>query len=439
MTRSPYLSVVVTARNDDHGGDPLYRMQIFIDSLCAQCDAHALPAELVIVEWNPPADRPRLADVLCWPEDEGIRRARGAFVLATNIDVLFDDRLMHHIAAGRLQPGFLYRVDRYDVPGRVETEHPSEWIAWCRGSVMRLHIATGSIDRRTGMYYPIGSQTFVTRFVRTRIARSPAAHRRLVAFRTWLHERLAATGWAGGGVHRAQYRLLSALRNAAFATTRAFDQAARTTHALLWACWAVIYWIWCGLREPRIAPRRILRRLRRLAGRAGTGSGPLPNPVSVGVRTEPVPASVTGARGAWEIRRAWLPLHTNASGDFTLMARDDWERVQGYAELQRFSMHIDGLLLYQAHWAGIRERRLPYPIYHLEHGSGFRPDTASVKELNDRLERTSISQITFEELAGWIVAMRAARAPLPFNDANWGFGDAELAETDPVAAKVASG
>jgi len=128
---------------------------------------------------------------------------------------------------------------------------------------------------------------------------------------------------------------------------------------------------------------------------------------------------VSGALGAWRIRMAWLPLHTNASGDFTLMSRDDWHRVQGYAELQRFSMHIDGLLLYQAHYSGLRQRRLPHPIYHLEHGSGFRPDSASVRELNDRLERTSISQITYEELAGWMVEMRATRATLQFNDGTW--------------------
>jgi hypothetical protein len=378
------------------------------------------------------ADRLPLFQMIA--KNVGIRRARGIFVLATNIDVLFDDRLMQQVAARRLQPGVVYRVDRYDVPGRVESEQPGEWIAWCRRSVMRLHIATGSIDRRTGIYYPIGSQTFVTRFVRTRIARSPEAHRRLLAWRTWLYERMASAGRAAGGLHRAQYGLLSALRTAALATARTFDRAARTTHALLWACWAVVYWIWCGLREPRLAPGRIFRRLQRLVGRSGASPGP--QQILVHARNEPAPAPVAGARGAWEIRRAWLPLHTNASGDFTLMAREDWERVQGYAELQRFSMHIDGLLLYQAHWAGIRERRLPYPIYHLEHGSGFRPDTASVQELNERLEATSISQITFEELAGWIVSMRAERAPLPFNDERWGFGDAELAETDPVAANV---
>src|SRR5205823_6021070 len=117
--QQPYLSIVATTRNDDHGGDALARTQIFLDALAAQCERHGLDAELVLVEWNPPADRPGLRDALRWPEpgnhfeariievpesihsrlehsdqlplfqmiakNVGIRRARGSFVLATNI------------------------------------------------------------------------------------------------------------------------------------------------------------------------------------------------------------------------------------------------------------------------------------------------------------------------------------------------------------------
>ncbi|MDB5305838.1 MAG: hypothetical protein JWO38_40, partial [Gemmataceae bacterium] len=63
----PYLSVVAAARNDDHGGNLLGRMQLFVNGLLEQCRRHRLPAELVLVEWNPPPDRPRLADALRWP------------------------------------------------------------------------------------------------------------------------------------------------------------------------------------------------------------------------------------------------------------------------------------------------------------------------------------------------------------------------------------
>ena len=53
---APYLSVVVTTRNDDHGGDPLKRLQTFVNTFAAQCVRTGLDAEVIVVEWNPPDD-----------------------------------------------------------------------------------------------------------------------------------------------------------------------------------------------------------------------------------------------------------------------------------------------------------------------------------------------------------------------------------------------
>ena len=145
----PYLTIVAASRNDDHGGDPLIRTQIFINNLARQCELHQLPAELIIVDWNPVSERPGLAAVLHLPSEStfmpartvtvptilhqrlkyadrlpffqmiaknvGIRRARGQFVLATNIDILFSDELIGFIARQRLDPNKQYRVDRYDI------------------------------------------------------------------------------------------------------------------------------------------------------------------------------------------------------------------------------------------------------------------------------------------------------------------------------------
>ena len=65
----PYLSVVVTSRNDDHGASLLRRMQTFVNAFIGQCQRHHLEAELVLVEWNPPPDRPRFINALQWPEN----------------------------------------------------------------------------------------------------------------------------------------------------------------------------------------------------------------------------------------------------------------------------------------------------------------------------------------------------------------------------------
>lgn len=149
MSASPYLSVVAASRNDDHGGDPLIRTQIFINNFSRQCKKYHLSAELIIVDWNPVPGRPGLAAVLDFPPDAisfqarvvtvptalhqrlkyseqlplfqmiaknvGIRRARGQFILATNIDIIFSDELIQFIAKQKLDPKKQYRVDRYDI------------------------------------------------------------------------------------------------------------------------------------------------------------------------------------------------------------------------------------------------------------------------------------------------------------------------------------
>src|ERR1039458_7896366 len=68
---APYLSVVVTARNDDYGGNLLGRMQVSVDAWINQAKRHHLSSELIVVEWNPPAGRERLAQAIRWPSDTG--------------------------------------------------------------------------------------------------------------------------------------------------------------------------------------------------------------------------------------------------------------------------------------------------------------------------------------------------------------------------------
>ncbi|MBN9121387.1 MAG: hypothetical protein J0I06_19920, partial [Planctomycetes bacterium] len=173
------LSVVVTSRNDNHGGSLLRRMQAFVNGFVGQCKRHNLAAELIIVEWNPPADRPPLAEALKWPDDfgpcvvriirvpheiharlrhsatlplfqmiaknVGIRRARGKFVLATNIDILFSDELMEFLASGRLEGGRCYRIDRHDVATDVPVDGSvEEQLTFCRNNFLRLNARVGT-------------------------------------------------------------------------------------------------------------------------------------------------------------------------------------------------------------------------------------------------------------------------------------------------------
>lgn len=183
---SPYdLSVVATSRNDNHGKNLNYRMQHFISGFVAQCEKHQLKAELILVEWNPPIDRPFLAHTLDFPKNSpycsiriiqvpkaqhdslknsdkiplyqmlgknvGIRRARGKFIMATNIDILFSDSIIKYMKT-HLKQNRLYRADRYDVPEMLpESDSYSNTLFFCKKNYFRVNNRNGSFDVRTNL------------------------------------------------------------------------------------------------------------------------------------------------------------------------------------------------------------------------------------------------------------------------------------------------
>jgi len=70
----------------------------------------------------------------------GIRRAKGEFVLATNIDILFSDELCEFLTCKKLKKNCLYRIDRHDsgltvIPENVDWQ---ERLRLCRESVIRI-------------------------------------------------------------------------------------------------------------------------------------------------------------------------------------------------------------------------------------------------------------------------------------------------------------
>lgn len=166
------LSFITTSRNDLHGGNILKRMRLFVQGLLDQTRRHAVDAELIIVEWNPPADRERLGDILPQPGPEdrlqiryivvppalhaqygraaaiplfqmiaknvGIRRAKGDWLLCTNVDLIFSDELMQAMRADRLDPRAFYRANRCDVPDGIDPAWPiAEQLAWCSQHIIR--------------------------------------------------------------------------------------------------------------------------------------------------------------------------------------------------------------------------------------------------------------------------------------------------------------
>lgn len=154
MVVQPYLSIVGWARNDGYTPNYAKRLEHALGFLVRQLDKHKVPSEVIVVEWNPPPDRPLMAELLGslggaghvsvrvivvpphhhegpqgWRKrgmhvnnaaNVGIRRARGRFVTPKALDTFYSEQLVSRLGRLDLEEGYVYRCDRLDA--RMEDE-----------------------------------------------------------------------------------------------------------------------------------------------------------------------------------------------------------------------------------------------------------------------------------------------------------------------------
>jgi hypothetical protein len=280
-----YLSIVATTRNDNHGGDLMKRTNAFVNSVYEQSLRTQFPIELILVEWNPPSDKPPLKDVLLLPlENEfvelkivtvpeaihaqykngkviplyqmiaknvGIKQAKGVFILCTNIDILFSDQIFDIFASKKFEKGNYYRANRCDVPKEVMDFNTLK---------DQLHFSSKNIINRMGKTH--GQETLTL----------PSFFYKFPRMVTLLN--------------------------------------------------STVKWLWLKVHKDKFPH---------------------------------------------------FTVDFNACGDFTLMSREDWELIQGYPELDMYSIHIDSMGLWAANAMGIKQIILPYsaPVYHIYHEDGW--------------------------------------------------------------------
>jgi hypothetical protein len=538
---TPYISVVIAARNDNHGGNMLGRMQACVDSWLYQAKRLNLDSELIVVDWNPPAGRAKLIDDLRWPADcrpvavrfievspelhktfanpvaiplqqmiaknAGIRRARGEYVVATNLDVIFSAELMEFLASRTLEHGAMYRMDRHDITMGIPNHAPvEELLDFARRNVLRVFNREGAFSPApggtwnlerpdvlapasglrfgTGWYPPESDGTDIHRWMEEAgelyiealpargntlyldlekgpssgagplvvefagpggevLASSPLEGRSTIALnipdgacpiKLTLHARSASVPLAGD-LRFLHFRMYSAdwidkngdvdlvFRSARYELTVTHESGNVLLHAA----------------SDELADRPNWGRFRlqlRLGDNPGSSRSAIKPETWSAEVVRQAPDSIwsespqRASEFAAHIRRAAY-LHTNASGDFTLLSRDDWFALRAYAEFPIWPTHLDSLFCYAAYQAGIREVILPDPmrIYHVEHfaGAGWTPEGDD--ELNARIARKGVTLIPYTHFVEWVNRMRRFDAPMIFTRSDWGLGDVELPES----------
>jgi hypothetical protein len=478
----PYISVVVAARNDNHGGNMLGRMQAFLDSWMAQSERYGLESEIVVVEWNPPGSRPRLIDALRWPDkpgpvevrfvevspelhaalsktapsseaiplhqmiakNAGIRRSRGEFVLATNLDIVFSPELMHFLAQRRLERGAMYRMDRYDVANGIPDRAAGvdALLEYCRSHVQRVFAAEGVFGFDGGELRSAEERDIADAGIGLGRGWMPMESQGDLRYRWIASEgRVFFRRPAGAamvidaevGPSQDGEPLLVEILDEAGVVAASARVEGRSKLRLQFpdAAESGVFTLRVhGRNIPLFPELRLLhlrvRELRWEAWPAGSAEWRLDV-----VETQPgidwaatLQAPVAGIRNA-------ACLHINASGDFTLLARDGWFRLRAYPEFPIWPVHLDALFCYAAHHAGVRETILrdPLRMYHIEHASGAGWTPEGEDALSARVRRLRVPVLDFTaDLTPWVQQMRRLDAPAIFNLENWGLGGEELPE-----------
>jgi hypothetical protein len=172
----PYISIVITGRNDNYGGDFDQRLQTTINWYCYYFEAQKVDSEIILVNYNPVAENKELKDKIAFPVDRkyvtiriitvpssvhqqyhdpvrkelpfyefpaknvGIRRAKGEFILSTNADVILPFSIINYIARRKLKKGIFYRAGRVDYKKFDLTGfNPRKFLRLCRKGAFMYH------------------------------------------------------------------------------------------------------------------------------------------------------------------------------------------------------------------------------------------------------------------------------------------------------------
>jgi len=103
--------------------------------------------------------------------------------------------------------------------------------------------------------------------------------------------------------------------------------------------------------------------------------------------------------------------HTNCSGDFMLMHRENWFRLKGTPENTYLALHADSIFIVQAAVSGLKEKVLSWPIYHKKHERRY--DAQKDNEFPEY-------KVMFKKFINDSERMLELKKPIIYNTDDWG-------------------
>jgi len=189
--QAPYISFVIAGRNDDYGGDFNDRLSNSVNQLSYLIEKFNVPAEYIVVNYNPIAGKPSLAEAIRWPENRrnlririitvsnavhlqnenpeirkplpfyeyvaknsGIRRAKGEFICAANPDIIFHPGIIEWLGKKQLRKDCYYRTDRCDFkkPSAPLPQNAADYVEWLKPCIYRTYLKGNHYDEQ----FPFG-------------------------------------------------------------------------------------------------------------------------------------------------------------------------------------------------------------------------------------------------------------------------------------------
>ena len=126
-------------------------------------------------------------------------------------------------------------------------------------------------------------------------------------------------------------------------------------------------------------------------------------------------------------KQLYYQLDLFTCGDFTLMSKDTWLQIEGYAELDLYSIHIDSLAIISAAAMGYEQHVFDRNLctYHIDHPQGWAA-FSPLEKIKWLEKRPGLGYGLLYEAGIYLLENKIAPG---INADNWGFAEQEFEES----------